>query len=125
MKIYIKTREPDVAIHYPVTVDAKKLTALILTGDAIIRAPNQGRIDAWNQIKSIIWHQCQPPNEKSSVPQPETAAAGQHVAKGVCIVCGSAMVLAFWRGHNRKVQCNDCGSEVSELLHLRYQVRAQ
>lgn len=51
------------------------------------------------------------------------SAAGPHVAKGVCIVCGSRLVLAFWRGHpdNRKVHCNDCGSEVTAFMHEKRQ----
>ena len=51
------------------------------------------------------------------------STAGPHAAKGVCIVCGSALVLAFWCGHpdNRKVHCNDCGSEVTALMHAKKQ----
>jgi hypothetical protein len=46
-----------------------------------------------------------------------------HVSGGVCIVCGSVMVLAFWRGHpcNQRVHCNECGSEVTPLMHAKKQ----
>lgn len=48
---------------------------------------------------------------------------GPKVADGVCIVCESALVLEFWRGHpeNRKVHCNDCGSEVTAWMHAKKQ----
>lgn len=46
-----------------------------------------------------------------------------HAAKGVCIVCGSALVLAIYRGHPdiRKIHCNDCGTEVTALMHNKKQ----
>ncbi len=54
---------------------------------------------------------------------PAYSAAGPTVAQGVCIVCGSALVLAFWRGHpdNKKVHCNYCGSEVTAWMHAKKQ----
>jgi hypothetical protein len=43
--------------------------------------------------------------------------------KGICIVCGSGLLLQFWRGHpdNQKVHCNDCGSEVTVWMHEKRQ----
>jgi hypothetical protein len=53
------------AINYPVTVDAKKLRALIWTGDAIIRATDAERVARWKEIREIICAQMQmPQNEK-------------------------------------------------------------
>lgn len=44
-------------------------------------------------------------------------------ANGLCIVCGSALLIQFWRGHpdNRKVHCNNCGSEVTQYMHDKKQ----
>ena len=39
---------------YPVTVDAKELSALMMCGDAIIRNPKKNRIELWNKIKKTI-----------------------------------------------------------------------
>lgn len=41
----------------------------------------------------------------------------------VCIVCGSASLLPTWRHQptNQKVHCNDCGTEVTRLMHERRQ----
>ena len=38
---------------------------------------------------------------------------------GVCIVCGSKLLLPIWRGHpdNKKIHCNHCGSEIPQYLH--------
>jgi hypothetical protein len=48
------------------------------------------------------------------------------VSAGVCIVCGSSLVMDFSRGHpdNMKVHCNDCGSEVTKWMHDRRQAVA-
>jgi hypothetical protein len=45
-------------ITYPVTVDYKKLWALILTGDAIIRNPKPDRIEMWKELRRVIAEQC-------------------------------------------------------------------
>jgi hypothetical protein len=43
-------------------VDAKKLLALIMTGDAIIRKPTPDRIAHWNEVKAIIQRQAVQPD---------------------------------------------------------------
>lgn len=52
-----------------------------------------------------------------------SVAPGPRAIRGVCIVCGSALVLQFWRRNpdNLKVHCNDCGSEVTKLMHDKRQ----
>ena len=42
---------------------------------------------------------------------------------GVCIVCGSRLMLQIWRGHpdNKKIHCNGCGSEIPLWLHKERQ----
>lgn len=52
----------EMAIHYPVTVDAKKLWALIGTGDAIIHNPKPDRIAHWEKLRAIIAAQCKKQN---------------------------------------------------------------
>ena len=53
----------------------------------------------------------------------ENANAGVKCPEGVCIVCGSVLLLQYWRGHpgNQRIQCNDCGSEVTPLMHSKKQ----
>ena len=65
---------------------------------------------------------------KPQRPAPFRAARGSALANefkpiGVCIVCGSDLLIQFWRGHqeNQRVHCNDCGTEVTAWLHLRKQ----
>lgn len=42
---------------------------------------------------------------------------------GVCVVCGSGLIIQFWRGHpgNQRIHCNDCGTEVTPLMHAKKQ----
>ena len=54
---------------------------------------------------------------------PSRAAAGSAslipTPKGVCIVCGSGLLIQFWRGHpeNQRIHCNGCGTEVTPYVH--------
>ena len=49
----------------------------------------------------------------------EAQAGSVQRVLGVCIVCGSKLLLRICRGHpdNAKIHCNDCGSEIPINLH--------
>lgn len=50
-------------------------------------------------------------------------AVASSAVLGHCVVCGSDMLLEFWRGHpdNKKIHCNHCGSEVAPWMHNQKQ----
>jgi hypothetical protein len=58
---------------------------------------------------------------------PHGSAAGVSTPNGVCIVCGSGLLLQYWRGHpgNQRIHCNDCGSEVTPWMHAKQQPNAK
>ena len=64
------------------------------------------------------------PESPTSPARPSLCAAPGSASRilrpdGVCIVCGSSLILQFWRGHydNKRVHCNHCGSEVTLRIH--------
>jgi len=65
-------------------------------------------------------------NVGAASPAPHGSAAGVTTPKGRCIVCGSGLLLQYWRGHtgNQRIHCNDCGSEVTPLMHTKKQPNA-
>lgn len=52
-------------INYPCVVDAKTLSALTMTGDAIIRDPRPDRIKQWARLRARIHKQAKPLNDPS------------------------------------------------------------
>lgn len=46
--------------------------------------------------------------------------------QGRCIVCGSQLLVLFYRGiEDRKVHCDGCGSEFEEVLHYKKQMESE
>lgn len=58
-------------------------------------------------------------------PRERQSTGGVRGPKGVCIVCGSGLLIQYWRGHigNQRIHCNHCGSEVTPLMHAKKQPR--
>lgn len=50
-------------INYPVTVDYKKLWALIHCADAIIRNPDPQRVEHYERLRKVIADQCNQPQQ--------------------------------------------------------------
>ncbi len=64
------------AITYPVTVDYKKLWALIHTGDAIIRNPKMDRIAKWAGLRAVLAKQCNQPQPATPQRKPRKGRRG-------------------------------------------------
>ena len=78
------------------------------------------------QKPAFLQHLTESAKRKADSGAAPCSAAGVTTPKGVCIVCGSVLLLQFWRGHpdNKKVHCNDCGSEVTLWMHEKKQPTA-
>ena len=62
METYSPTKD-DLHMGYPVTVDFKKLSALIITGFAVSRRATPDRMDLWNRLQTILYAQAEESNK--------------------------------------------------------------